>query len=333
MKLSVIIVSYNTRALTLACIASVYRETGSDCEIIVVDNASTDGSARAIHGVFPSYRYPDLRLYELEQNIGFAAANNLAATEARGDYLLLLNPDTVVLDRALDRLVRFADGHPEYGIYGGSTLSADGSLNPAAGRIKPSLWGMFCVALGLAKLFPRTRLFNPESLAWWSWDEPRKVDIVAGCLLMIRKEEWQRLGGLDARYFTHGEDADLCLRAARVGLQPVLVPEARIVHHGGASERLRSDKLIQLFRARVQLLREHYLPVIATAGIFLLLLHNIVRVAGFGLASTISEAAENRRDEWLNIWSRRHDWVQTVSAMRGVATAAAGDPWRKPLDH
>ena len=308
MKLSVIIVSYNTRALTLACIASVYRETGSDCEIIVVDNASTDGSARAIHRVFPPDRYPDLRLYELEQNIGFAAANNLAATEARGEYVLLLNPDTVVLDRALDRLVRFADGHPEYGIYGGSTVFADGSRNPTAGWMKPTLWSMFCVALGLAKLFPRTRLFNPESLAWWSWDAPRRVDIVTGCLLMMRREEWRRLGGFDPQYFMYGEDADLCLRAAKVGLQPVLVPEARIVHHGGASEPLRSDKLVRLFRAKAQLFRAHYLPAHAAALMALLRLWCLLRIVMFGLAQPVRRSAQRRRREWADVWRRRGDW-------------------------
>ena len=312
MKLSVIIVSYNTRALTLACIASVYRETGSDCEIIVVDNASTDGSARAIHGVFPSYRYPDLRLYELEQNIGFAAANNLAATEARGDYLLLLNPDTVVLDRALDRLVRFADEHPEYGIYGGSTVFADGTLNPTAGWMKPSLWSMFCIAMGLAKLFPRSRLFNPESLAGWNWDAPRTVDIVTGCLFLMRRADWRRLDGFDEQYFMYGEDADLCLRAAADGLQAVLYPAARIVHYGGASEPVRADKLVRLFRAKAQLFRAHYGPLRSAALVAMLRLWCVVRIAGAAVTGAAGWIGTGGISEWRELWRRRGEWAGQV---------------------
>ena len=312
MKLSVIIVSYNTRALTLACIASVYRETGSDCEIIVVDNASTDGSARAIHRVFPPDRYPDLRLYELEQNIGFAAANNLAATEARGEYVLLLNPDTVVLDRALDRLVRFADGHPEYGIYGGSTVFADGSRNPTAGWMKPTLWSMFCGAIGLSRLFRRSRLFNPEVVLCDKGDPPRRVDVVGGCLLLMKREHWQQLRGLDEEFFMYGEDDDLCFRALKQNLNALLVPQAQIVHHGGASETVRSDKLTKLFRAKAQLFHKHYSPIDARVRVSLLQLWVVMRIVYMTPGSIISSAAKSTRSEWLETWRARGFWTEPV---------------------
>ncbi|TVR32032.1 MAG: glycosyltransferase family 2 protein [Spirochaetaceae bacterium] len=314
-KLSVIIVSYNTRQLTVECIRSVYRESETAFELLVVDNASTDGSADAIRAEFPPERYPNLRLMALSENLGFAAANNLAADQARGDYLLLLNPDTVVLDRALEKLAAFADAHPEYGIYGGGTLFADGSRNPTAGWMKPSLWGMFCTAVGLGRLFRGSRFFNPESLAGWSWDAPRPVDIVTGCLLLMRREDWQRLGGFDEQYFMYGEDADLCLRAAKAGLQPVLVPEARIIHYGGASEPVRADKTVRLLRAKVQLLRAHYHPVHAAAMVGMLRLWCLMRIAMFGLAQPLTAAAGERRREWLDVWRRRTDWqLRAVAA-------------------
>lgn len=309
-RLSILIVSFNTRELTVACLRSVYSGGAGTTpfEVLVVDNASVDGSVEAIRESFPGSQYPSLRLIELNKNIGFAAANNFAAGFARGEYVLLLNPDTVVLDRALETLVVFADLNPEYGIYGGSTLFADGSRNPTAGWMKASVWSMFCIAVGIAKLFRRSRLFNPESLEGWSWDGPRTVDIVTGCLLMMRKRDWDCLGGFDEQFFMYGEDADLCLRAAEAGLPAVLVPEAQIVHYGGASEPVRSDKTVRLFRAKVQLFRAHYGPLRATLLVEMLRVWCLVRIAMFGLAQPMKRSARKRRQEWTEIWQRRIDW-------------------------
>lgn len=309
-RLSIIIVSYNTRELTLACLQSVLRETSSvSYELLVVDNASTDGSAEAIRTAFPPERYPQIRLFSLTENLGFAAANNLAARDARGHYILLLNPDTVVLDRALEKLAAFADAEPQWGVYGGSTVFADGTLNPTAGWMKPTVWSMFSIALGLARLFRRSRIFNWESLQGWSWDAPRRVDIVTGCLLMMRREDWQRLGGFDEQYFMYGEDADLCLRAAEAGLPAVLYPEARIVHHGGASEPVRSDKLVRLFRAKTQLFRAHYGPLRAAALAAMLQLWCLVRIVGSAVTGGADRAGTGRTSEWGDLWRRRGEWV------------------------
>ncbi len=309
MKLSIIIVSYNTRALTLDCIESVYNQTApGSFELLVVDNASTDGSAEAIRNAFPAAYNPELRLFALSENLGFAGANNMAAAEARGEYVLLLNPDTVVLERALDTLAAFADRHPEYGIYGGSTVFADGTPNPTAGWMKPSVWSMFCIAVGLAKLFPRSGVFNSESLAGRDWSAPFEVDIVTGCLFMMRRADWHRLGGFDEQFFMYGEDADLSLRAAAAGLPAVLVPEAQIVHYGGASEPVRSDQMVRLFRAKVQVFRAHYRPVRAAALVGLLQLWCAVRIAAFGFAGAVAPVAKHRRAEWSSVWQRRRHW-------------------------
>ena len=315
LKLSIIIVSYNTRDLTLDCIESVFNQTApGSFELLVMDNASTDGSAAAIRSAFPAAYNPELRLFALPENLGFAGANNLAAAEARSEYVLLLNPDTVVLDRALDTLVAFAEHRREWGVYGGSTMFADGRRNPTAGWMKPSLWSMFCVAVGLAKLFPRSGVLNPESLEGWSWDAPREVDIVTGCLLMMRTADWRRLGGFDERYFMYGEDADLCLRAAAAGLRSVLVPAAEIVHYGGASEPVRSDRLVRLFNAKAQLFRAHYSRPTAAAMVAMLRLWCAVRIAAFGLAGAVAPVAKQRRAEWSSVWQRRRHWTGGTAA-------------------
>ena len=159
MDASIIIVSYNTCKLTLECIESVYRQTAEiDFEIIVVDNSFSAGSADAIKN-----NYPGVDLIASKENLGFARANNLAAEHAGGDYLLLLNSDTVVLEGAIQKLLSFAESRADAGIFGGSTFFPDGSRDPSSCWSKPTLWSTFCIASGLTSIFRKTKLFNPES--------------------------------------------------------------------------------------------------------------------------------------------------------------------------
>ena len=207
---SVLVVSYNTRAMTIACIASVIEQTSVPYELIVLDNASPDGSAQAIAEAFP-----DLRLIASPENHGFAVGNNVASAGARGKYVLLLNPDTLVLDHAIDRIVGFAERTPEALIWGGRTLNGDRTLNPASvfGRI--TLWSLFCRTSGLALVFRKSPLFNPEEMGAWQRDDERPVDIVQGSFFLIRRDLWERLGGFDPTFVMYGEEQDLCLRHAQ----------------------------------------------------------------------------------------------------------------------
>lgn len=312
MDVSIIIVSYNTVELTAAAVESVYKETKKlSFEIILVDNASTDGSAD-----FIEERFPGVKLVKLGYNAGFAGANNLASKQARGRYVLLLNPDTVILDGAVDILVSWADANPEWGIYGGSTFFPDGSRNPTSGRMKATVWNMFCIAWGLARIFRRSRLFNSQSLETWDWESPRRVDTVTGCLLMMRRKDWNLLGGFDPRFFMYGEDADLCLRASAVGLPAILVPQSRIIHYGGASEPVRSDKMVRLFRAKVQLFRLHYNLVKATVLIAMLQQWCLVRIVVFGAASIFKPELKEKLLQWTEIWKRRCDWLDFPSGRK-----------------
>ncbi len=169
--------------MTLECLRSLFDQTQSHSEVIVVDNASTDGSADAIEKEFGSV----VHLVRSSENLGFAAANNRAAEMAKGTYLLLLNPDTVVLDHAVDRILSFAKDRPVNQIYGGKTVFADGSLNVAScwGAMTP--WSLFCRAVGLTSLLPRSDVFDTEALGSWNRDTVREVDIVVGCFLLIKK--------------------------------------------------------------------------------------------------------------------------------------------------
>lgn len=303
---SILVVSYNTRAMTLAALDSVMRETRDvGYEIIVVDNASADGSADAIakHSTRP-------KLIALQDNIGFGRANNLAAEHARGDYILLLNPDTVVTGGAIDRLVAFARANKRALIWGGRTVFADGSLNPAScwGRITP--WNLLTRATGLTGLFPRSELFNSEAYGGWPRDTVREVDIVSGCFLLIPRPIWLALGGFDPAFFMYGEEADLCLRARRMGARPLVTPEATIVHHGGASETARAGKMIRLLKAKATLIDRHWPRPAVDAGQWLLMLWPLSRMIALRLAAFVQSdpGLREQGDVWAEIWNARTEW-------------------------
>lgn len=302
---SIIVVSYNTRQMTLECLRSVFDQTlRTTFEIIVIDNESEDGSADAIEAEFAGR----LRLIRSGANLGFAKANNVAAAHATGDYLLLLNPDTLVLDAAIDRLVEFACTRPEAMIWGGRTIYADGSLNPASCWGRQTLWSVFCAASGLSSLFRHSTLFNPEGIGGWARDSIRQVDIVSGCFFLIRRELWNRLNGFDPAFFMYGEEADLCLRASALGARPLITHEAVIIHYGGASERVRVDKMVRLLQAKVRLIRRHWSAWTREFGVCMLSLWPMSRAIAWRLRGIV--AAREPAHTWSEVCRRRTEWIR-----------------------
>lgn len=305
---SILIVSYNTRALTLEAIRSALHETrDAAIEIICVDNASSDGSAEAIEQAFPQ-----VHLIALRENVGFAAGNNIAAEMARGKRLLLLNPDTLTIDRGIDKLWGFAERRPECHIWGGRTLFADRTLNPTSCWARMTPWNLFCRAVGLTYLFPNSEIFNGEAYGNWRRDEEREVDIVTGCFLMIDRDWWTSLGGFDKTFFMYGEEADLCHRAVARGARPMITPEATIIHYGGASEASSADKLVKVLRGKVTLMRVHWGPFAQRLGVAMFLWLSLVRVAANGMVQPEPKrGAGNDKDvnRWATVWKRRHEWI------------------------
>ena len=304
---SVIVVSFNTRDMTLACLESVRSETaGVSYELIVVDNDSGDGSADAI-----AQAYPDVPLIRAGENLGFARANNLAAGRATGEYILLLNPDTVVRDDAVSALVRFSREKPGAEIWGGRTLYADGSLNPTSCWAFMSVRSILCSMLGLTLLLPNSEFFNHESYGRWKRDRVRRVDIVTGCFLLIRRDFWEQLGGFDPRYFMYAEEADLSVRAMAYGARPMMTPEATIVHYGSASEPIRAEKMVKLLCGKCTLIHTHWGPVRAAIGLWLMSVSTLVRAVCYGVLSAVARrgAAPEKASVWLSVWRRRREWV------------------------
>ena len=208
--------------MTLECIRSVLKETAVvRYEIILVDNASTDGSAEAIRRNFPN-----IDLIASTENLGFARANNIAAKHARGRKILLLNPDTIILDHAIDKLYQFALTKPECHIWGGRTVFADGKLNPQSCWRCAGLWSVFCSTVGLS-LLKRSSIFFSEGYGGWDRDTVRRVDIVSGCFLLTDRDLWEELQGFNPLFFMYGEEADYCLRARQLGARPMIYPRLR----------------------------------------------------------------------------------------------------------
>lgn len=305
---SVVIVSYNTRALTLICLEALLasRTDRIRFDVTVVDNASGDGSADAI-----AERFPEVRLLRLTENVGWGRAVNRGAVVSTGTHLLLLNPDTVPVGHPVDELATFAHGNPGHGLYTGRTLHPDGSDDTYSCWGLPSLTGLLGFATGLSTAFPRWAWVNPEGLPGYDRRSVREVPAVSGCLMLVERELFYRLAGFDPQYFLYSDDIDLCARARALGARPILVPQAAVVHLLGASSSSEGQR-VKILRGKATYLRRHWSPARARLGVGLL-------VAGVGLRALGGRLARLRRRrgtapagvrgvDWTAVWRERDTW-------------------------
>lgn len=306
-RLSIIVVSYNTREMTLEALRSVEAQTKTSYELIVVDNASADGSAEAIAAEFPH-----VHLMAETANHGFAKANNIAAEHARGEYVLLLNPDTVVLDGAIDKLMAFAERTPKALIWGGRTVFGDGSLNIASCWRRMTLWNVFCRTTGLSGLLGKSEFFNSEAYGGWQRDTERAVDVVVGAFMLMPLSLWRKLGGFDLQFVMYGEEADLCLRARAFGADPRVTPEAQIIHYVGASNAVRVNKSIMLMKAKALLIRRHFPAWQRGPALWLFKMWPLSRYAALSILSRLPGQGKRRASaaDWGEVWSRRGEWQE-----------------------
>jgi GT2 family glycosyltransferase len=248
--LSVVIVSYNVRPFLDHCLYSVFRAAGDlQLQVIVVDNASGDGSAE-----MTARRYPQVLLIRNRENIGFGPANNQAFSEATGEAVLILNPDAFVGEDTLITMLARLRESPDVGALGPMILLPDGRFEPRAMRGFPTPWAAFSHLSGLAALFPRSPWFSRYLLTHLNPSHEHDVDALSGCCMMVRRDLLTRLDGFDGSYFMYGEDLDLCWRLHGIGYRLVYTPTARIVHFKGESTRrssvdtdLHSQEAMRLF--------------------------------------------------------------------------------------
>lgn len=305
---SVLITNWNGREILHDALRSLFARTaGARCEVIVVDDASSDGSADMVRTEFPQ-----VRLIVNPVNAGFVGANNAGVKAAEGRYIMLLNSDTVLLNDAVSVLARYLDAHPEAGICGGWLLNRDLSSQLSFGSF-PSLSQALVDSLFLNDLFPRAGFPNRARTPLPTSDRPTAVDYVSGACLMVRHEVVREIGLFDDHFKAYCEEVDFCRRVARgKGLQVVFVPQARIIHLGGVSYRkLGREQIRQKCRGYDLYFRKHHGALYSIVTRLLYAWHyagkTCIRLLRF-VRSNRAQRIE-RRDQFLEAW---HSFIYSL---------------------
>lgn len=310
MDVSVIIVNWNTESLLRNCLRSVFDTTGGiPFEVIVIDNASSDGSVAMVERAFPQ-----VKLVKNSDNKGFATANNQGMALAGGRYVLLLNSDTVVLGDVIGATVHFADAHPDTAVVGCRVLNADRSLQPTC-FMYPSLLNMLLSSSHLYKALRKSRFFGRERMMWWDRMDTRDVDVVTGCYMLVRREAIDQVGFMDESFHMYGEETDWCYRFKQAGWRVMFAPKGEIVHFGGASSgQVREKMALQLKGSILLFLKKHRGWVVYAVACVLTSLFFLVRTPYWLIVALVSKR------------TRRVSMDKARLCVKGASRALAG--WR-----
>jgi GT2 family glycosyltransferase len=267
--ISICIATLNASDFLRNCLRSIYEQSSQlniiadepiaadqpdrrsilNIELIIVDNGSTDSTIDMLQSEFPA-----AKLIKNDANLGFARPINQALEASLGKYMLLLNPDTIVLPGAINELVAYVESNPEVGICGPKVLNRDGSLQKACRRGVSRPWAAFSYFSGLSTLFPRSKFFGGYLLNYLAEDETHEVDGISGSCMLIRRQVSEQIGYLDERFFAYQEDADYCFQAKNSGWKVVYLPTAQIIHFGG-----QGGSRVQPYRSIYEWHRSYYL--------------------------------------------------------------------------
>lgn len=250
MDLSVVIVNWNTAALLIQCLESIYTNSPkNEFEVLVLDNASTDRSVPLVQQEFPQ-----VKLLVSEKNLGFAGGNNRAIQQSKGRYILLLNPDTEVIPGAFDELIQFMDANPQAGAAGSRLLNPDGTLQqscyPSPTPLR-ELWRLLHL-----DIFHPYALYRMDE---WDVDNSQEVDVIQGASLILRREALNNVGVLDDTYFMYTEEVDLCYRLQKQGWRLYWIPQSQVIHYGGQSTKQVATKMfLCLYESKLMFMRKHH---------------------------------------------------------------------------
>jgi GT2 family glycosyltransferase len=312
MKLSIVILCWNDRNVIDGCLTSIYRETTNiEFEIIISDNGSSDGSPQ-----FVREKYPDVRVIENETNLGFAKGNNVGISQSSGEYVLILNPDTIIHEHALEKWISYADRHPEAGGFGCKVLNPDGSYQGPA-RPFPTIRRDWIAALYLRPLAYISDSFISDTYTGWDGNSERPIDWQSGCCVMFRSSCLRALGGFDGQFFYHFEEVDLCRRLWNAGYSILYTPEAVITHLGGQSvNRFPIRFELEKYRSRYRYFYKHFGPDVARRSRRTVLAWIELRQLGWGLLNIFSpsELLKSR----LNMYRVSKQWNKNLDPVRFV---------------
>ena len=255
MDLSIVIVNYNVKYFLEQCLHSVKQAIEHiHAEVFVVDNNSVDGSVAEIR-----VKFPWVQLIENRENLGFSRANNQAIRLAKGKYILLLNPDTVVEEVTFRKCIDFMESHPDAGAVGVKMIDGKGAFLPESKRSLPTPMVSFYKMFGFSSLFPRSRRFGKYHLGYLDPEETHEVEVLAGAFMFLRKEVLDRTGPLDETFFMYGEDIDLSYRITKAGYRNYYYPGTTIIHYKGESTKKGSLNYVKMFyQAMIIFARKHF---------------------------------------------------------------------------
>lgn len=313
-QVSVLIVGYNTKDLVLQCLEGVFKHTqGIDYEVLFVDN-SEDGSEQAVREAFP-----DVVVIDNDQNLGFGRGNNLLARHAKGHYILLLNPDTLVNDNAIGQLYDFAEQHPHGGAWGGVTRLPDGAVDPGCKQPGVGVGKALLLLAGLAKY-----ACPPVDSASKAMDVPS----LSGAFMMLERSLWEQLGGFDESFFMYAEETDLCYRVRKTGRRVLITPEASIVHLVGSGAAHSPKRMLALTRGDMHLARKHFGPVRLAVFAMVRWLYSLTRylLGVFAMPVIGSDRAAKLRQRHTPIICHPKQWLYGWSEPRRDVSNAESTP-------
>lgn len=253
LQLSIVIVNWNTKELLNQCIESIKKNTEKiQYEIIVVDNASSDGSVS-----FIKENHPDVQIIENKKNLGFAAANNIGIRKCKGKFICLSNSDIKVLKGSLAHLIEYIEKNTHVGMVGPKTLNADYSIRPNC-RKEITLWNVFVESFSLQNVFKKSNIFNDGLMTYFDHNEIKYVDVLPACFIVVRKDTLKDIGLLDENFYFYGEDKDWCKRFKEKNWQIVFLPHAEVIHYAGKSASLAPFKfMIERFKSNQYYWKKH----------------------------------------------------------------------------
>jgi len=255
LDLSIIIVNYNVKEFLQNLIHSIEKASSNlKKEIIIIDNASDDGSVDFIRE-----KFPQIKLIANQKNLGFGKANNIGLKEATGKFILLINPDTIVAEDTFEKMIKFFESNDSAGLAGCKILNPDGTLQLACRRSFPGPWTSFTKVTGLSSLFPSSKIFARYNLTYFDENQTYEVDAISGSFMMMRKEVYEKVGGFDEQFFMYGEDLDLCYRIQKDGFKVYYVHSTQIIHYKGESTKRSSFDETKVFYSAMHLFVKKHL--------------------------------------------------------------------------
>jgi GT2 family glycosyltransferase len=291
MKLSIVIINWNDKEVLRGCLQSIFKETREiEFEVIISDNGSKDDTLD-----FVRQNYPQAVIVENKANLGFARGNNSGIAVAKGEYILILNPDTIILDRAFDKWIPWADRHPEAGVFGCMVLNPDRTLQESA-RPFPSIKRYWIAALYLRSLAFLSPIFYSDTYTGWKGMSEREIDWQSGCCILFRASALREVHGFDARFFYHYEEVDLCFRIYKAGYKILYTPDVWIIHLGGQSVKRQPLRfLLETYRSRYKYFHKHYGLAGAKRCKTVTCTDLWIRRLGYGVLSAVSRNTDFKR--------------------------------------